>query len=80
LPGLIFLLFIYRWVHFQLFKNNHPKEVIRFRVISPYPQTDIYATGSNNKRTFMTNSNRLLYVFYSLLGFYALLVFIPLLA
>ena len=80
LPGIIVLLFIYRWVHFRLFRKNYPKDVIRFRPLFPYPQRELYATGSSSKRIFMTNSNRLLYLLFLLLGVFAMILVIPLLA
>ena len=80
LLGIIVFLFLYRWMHFRLFRKNSPKDVIRFRILSPYPQRELYATGSRSKRIFMTNSNRLLYLMFLLAGVFAMIVIIPLLA
>jgi hypothetical protein len=77
LTVLVIVAFASRWVYFRMFTASHPKEFIRFRLITPYSLQDVYATGSSSKRIFMTNSNRMLYLLLVLTGLLGTLLVIP---
>lgn len=78
--GIITILMIIKYVHFRLYKGKHAREFLKFKLLQPYGQRERYATGSNSKRIFMTNSNRILYVIYLLSSLVLMLLVIPNLA
>ncbi len=80
LYGIIAALLVFKYVHFRIYKSSHTKEFLRFKFLYPYGQRERFATGSNSKRIFMTNSNRILYVIYMLAGLLVMLLVIPKLA